>query len=278
MQDVEHLPIDIHYNKLLDWLVNRRHCKQQWQAASLIVQEKITAAVQGLPDSKEIKGLVARTDLNYFHCQQVIELLKDTSCGEKNIFGQYSSVEMKAWSDIIKIYERDGMFLAETAQMLIRNVSYEIPALKKQIARCQQVQKECDKKEADYVSKASELRKKYAASCKELGIKGDKIKSELAALVKDLPKSTHRFLSLPYGQLGYSPNNTQDEEDAKETGDGAAGAEIDFDISGITLESGGTDEGKGVATGEEAMTMLDNVRMRNLFLDDLMEVALVSDQ
>ena len=33
------------------------------------------------------------------------------------------------------------MFVAETAQMLARNVNYEIPALKKQIAKCQQIQK-----------------------------------------------------------------------------------------------------------------------------------------
>ena len=30
---------------------------------------------------------------------------------------------------------------AETAQMLARNVNYEVPALKKQIAKCQQIQK-----------------------------------------------------------------------------------------------------------------------------------------
>ena len=32
-------------------------------------------------------------------------------------------------------------FSAETAQMLARNVNYEVPALKKQIAKCQQIQK-----------------------------------------------------------------------------------------------------------------------------------------
>ena len=30
---------------------------------------------------------------------------------------------------------------------------------------------ECDKKEADYANKATELRKKYESSCKQLGIK-----------------------------------------------------------------------------------------------------------
>lgn len=37
----------------------------------------------------------------------------------------------------IKIY----YISAETAQMLARNVNYEIPAMKKQISKCQQLQK-----------------------------------------------------------------------------------------------------------------------------------------
>lgn len=371
-QGVESLPIDIHFNKLLDWLIDRRHCKQQWQAASLIVREKINAALQDMPENEELAKLLEGTYINYFHCLEIVNILKSTSAGEKNIFGQYSSQKMKDWNDIVKIYEKDGMFLAETAQMLIRNVTYEIPALKKQIAKCQQVQKECDKKEADYLSKAAELRKKYSNSCKELGIKGDKIKSELAALVKDLPKvfdgvatktqnlkgavkyyqdfrsfllnSTVkdsdclpmlRFIQDKGNTVTYEWNHgckpvhiqeaavvidTKDENDVV-VEDGAdidwgdlngttdamnVEAEIDFDISGITIESGGTDEGKGMvdieveqlgeeidwgdtgdtaeielaeasteeglASGEEALTLLDNPKTRNLFLDDLMEL------
>lgn len=370
-QDVENLPIDIHYNKLLDWLINRRHCKQQWQAASLIVREKINAALQDMPENEQLTKLLEGTYINYFHCLEIVELLKSTTAGEKNIFGQYSSQKMKDWNQIIKIYEKDGMFLAETAQMLMRNVNYEIPALKKQISKCQQVQKECDKKEADYASKVAELKKKYASSCKELGIKGDKIKSELAALVKDLPKvydevatTTQKLTgSVKYYQdfrsfllnskvpdsdilpvLRYIQQkgntvtyewkhgskpvgiedasiviDTKDEEDVvvddaadidwgylNGLEDAKVEPEIDFDISGITIESGGTDEGKGnidldveplgeeidwgdvgtaaeiqsvdqssdegVARGEDALTLLDNPKTRNLFLDDLVEL------
>ena len=35
--------------------------------------------------------------INFFHCRRIIELLKDTECGEKNIFGQYSSQKMKVF-------------------------------------------------------------------------------------------------------------------------------------------------------------------------------------
>nr|KAG5700055.1 hypothetical protein BaRGS_028292 [Batillaria attramentaria] len=83
--------------------------------------------------------------------------------------------------------------LAEAAQMLARNVNYEIPAVKKQIARCQQLQKECERKETELANNAADLRKKYAASCRQIGIEGQKIKTELAALVRDLPADFDRI-------------------------------------------------------------------------------------
>lgn len=40
--------------------------------------------------------LVSPTDINYFHCKKIIELLKeDEESGKKNMFGRYSSQRMK---------------------------------------------------------------------------------------------------------------------------------------------------------------------------------------
>jgi hypothetical protein len=47
---------------------------------------------------------------------------------------------MKDWQEIVHLYEKDNVYLAEAAQMLIRNVTYEVPSLKKQIAKCEQIQ------------------------------------------------------------------------------------------------------------------------------------------
>lgn len=47
---------------------------------------------------------------------------------------------MKDWMEIIRLYEKDNIYLAEAAQMLIRNINFEIPNIKKQIQKCEQQQ------------------------------------------------------------------------------------------------------------------------------------------
>lgn len=56
------------------------------------------------------------------------------------MFGRYGSQRMKDWQEIVKLYEKDNVYLAEASQMLMRNVAYEIPAIKKSISKCEQVQ------------------------------------------------------------------------------------------------------------------------------------------
>ena len=41
----------------------------------------------------------------------------------------------------MKLYEKKNVYMAECAQQLTRNVNYEIPALKQQISRCQQIER-----------------------------------------------------------------------------------------------------------------------------------------
>lgn len=54
--------------------------------------------------------------------------------------------------------------------MLIRNVSYEGPALRKQIAKTKQLQQELSRREVECQSSAAELRERYYAACKQYGI------------------------------------------------------------------------------------------------------------
>lgn len=67
-----------------------------------------------------------------------MEILKETEADTKNLFGRYGSQRMKDWQEILRLYERDNIYLAEAAQMLIRNVNYEVPSIKKQIQKLEQ--------------------------------------------------------------------------------------------------------------------------------------------
>ncbi|XP_017515067.3 CDK5 regulatory subunit-associated protein 3 isoform X1 [Manis javanica] len=170
-----------------DWLVDRRHCNLKWQSLVLTIREKINAAIQDMPESKEITQLLSGSYIHYFHCLRIVDLLKGTEASTKNIFGRYSSQRMKDWQEIVALYEKDNTYLVELSSLLIRNVNYEIPSLKKQIAKCQQLRQEYSRKEEEGQAGAGEMREQFYHSCKQYGITGNSVRRELLALVKDLP-------------------------------------------------------------------------------------------
>ncbi|XP_076034659.1 CDK5 regulatory subunit-associated protein 3 isoform X2 [Oratosquilla oratoria] len=181
------LPIDIHTGKLVDWLISRRHTNRDWPEAVRIVREKINNAIQDMPEHPEITKLLSGTYINYFHCLRIVEILKETEKDSKNILGWYGSQRMKDWQEVIRLYEKDSMYLAEAAQMLVRNVQYELPAIKRTIAKCDTIQQDCERKEKDCLKNAANAKDKYLQTCKQIGITGDRVKQELLELLKELP-------------------------------------------------------------------------------------------
>lgn len=183
----QNLPIDIQTSKLLDWLVDRRHSNLKWQSAVMTIREKVNAAIQDMPENEEIKQLLSGSYIHYFHCLRIVEILKGTEASSKNIFGRYSSQRMKDWQEIVSLYEVDNAYLAEVASLLSRSVSYEGPALRKQVAKAQQQQQELSRREVECQGAAADLRERYYSACKQYGISGENVARELQALVKDLP-------------------------------------------------------------------------------------------
>lgn len=120
--------------------MSRRHVNKEWQKSILNVREKINNAIQDMPVHEGIAALLSGSYINYFHCQKIVEILKETEADSKNLFGRYGSQRMKDWQEILKCYEKEHLYLAEAAQMLVRNINYEIPSLKKQIAKEEQMQ------------------------------------------------------------------------------------------------------------------------------------------
>ncbi|KAM8945614.1 CDK5 regulatory subunit-associated protein 3 [Pelodytes ibericus] len=185
--DIQNVPIDIQTSRLLDWLVDRRHCTLKWQNKVLQIREKINQALQDMPEHEEIRSLLSGTYINYFHCIRIVEILKGTEAATKNLFGRYSSQRMKDWQEILSLYQADSTYLGECGSLLVRNVSYEIPALKKQMSRCQQLVVESERRAEECLQGAAEQREQYYSSCKRYGISGEDVRKELQSLVRDVP-------------------------------------------------------------------------------------------
>lgn len=111
-----------------------------------------------------------------------------TEKDSKNMFGSYSSQRMKDWAGVLKQYEKDNLYMGEAAQILTRNVSYEIPNVRKQITQFEKLSEEAAKKSQDSIKSENILKSEYSTACQQLGIKGDKIKLELTDKLKDLPE------------------------------------------------------------------------------------------
>lgn len=195
------IPIDILTNKLPDWLISRRHCKRDWQPEVELIREKINNAIQDMPIHKGITKLLSGTYINYFHCLKIVEILKETEADSRNVFGRYGSQRMKDWQEIVRMYEKDNVYLSEAAQMLVRNVQYEVPGLKKQILKCEQMQSECERRETELKKQENSARNDFNASCQKLSIQGENIKKELVERCLELPL-VYKEMGLALKSLG----------------------------------------------------------------------------
>ena len=143
--------------------------------------------MRDMPEHQGIAALLSGAHINYFHCLKIVEILKETEADSKNFFGQYGSQRMKDWKEIVSLYQKDSLYLAEAAQLLTQNVVYEIPGLRKALVRCDNVEEECDKQEESSHRKEKELLEEFVRECKELGVEGKELRKEVIELAKDLP-------------------------------------------------------------------------------------------
>ena len=82
------------------------------------IREKIGHAIMDMPEHDRITKLLTGASINYFHCLQIVDILKETEADTKNFFGSYGSQRMKDWQEVVALYRKDNVFLAEAAQLL----------------------------------------------------------------------------------------------------------------------------------------------------------------
>ncbi|UXI18417.1 hypothetical protein NH340_JMT04360 [Sarcoptes scabiei] len=184
------IPIDIHTNKLLDWLISRRHCQKDYQKSLDLIRSKIKLAIVDMPQIDEVEDLLRKNVFDYYVCQRVLEILKKTDRSSKNIFGQYTSKRFQDWQEILKLYEKDNIYLAEDGQQLIRLVNYEVPSLKRLQSKYEQQIEEMERSILTQQKQSKNFLNEYNANCKKLRIEGesDDIRKELFDQLDQLPK------------------------------------------------------------------------------------------
>eukprot|EP00002_Diphylleia_rotans_P001947 TRINITY_DN1118_c0_g2_i1.p1 TRINITY_DN1118_c0_g2~~TRINITY_DN1118_c0_g2_i1.p1 ORF type:complete len:565 (+),score=146.07 TRINITY_DN1118_c0_g2_i1:72-1766(+) len=187
LQQEATLPIDIHYHKFLDWLVDRKRIPEQWKKSLEQIQSQVKLALVETPEYQNVQ-------MDYFYALQIRDLLKLSEGQKKDFFGRYSSKRMKDWDDVIRAYEANHIFLGEAAQYLVQQVTYEIPAMKKTIQRQLATRGEMDKRIAETHRHVQEFRDAYSRECKKLRIEGKDLQAEVHALSSQLPDTFSQIM------------------------------------------------------------------------------------
>ena len=203
---VEAEVVDVHYQSLGEWLVDRRvvpsASSESARRAALAVRlgplrERVDAALlalQGAEDEQRqrICSRFAHGYLHGYHCARVRDMVAEADGVQQGRLwtsGQTSA--WREWRDVADAYRVDAVHLAEAALLLVHAVEYEIPALRRAIARGKQAIVDFARKRDMYRSSAARSRAAYRTALAEVGLdeetKRDEIEQALAARSKELP-------------------------------------------------------------------------------------------
>ena len=134
------------------------------------------ALAEGRPELDALGALLATPEerFSYYEAAEVLEVLKGAGLAEKNFIGQYSNAYTAKWADAVRRYESGGVYLAEGAQRLVHQCSYELPELKKEVSRAEKELCELQRREAEYLRLAEAAQKRFEEACakRKIGVCG----------------------------------------------------------------------------------------------------------
>lgn len=173
--------------------MDRRIVPHKWLDQQKQIRDAIAALYPELPmASDELSKFRTKKpsheELNYFDCKFIFQCLERSDEGAaKNFFGQYTSPVLKRWNALVRQYEKNNVFAAETARIIAQNTAFEIPFLKKSIQQNDKQVADNNRKMTDLTRSIAEYKRKLETSCADMGIEGNNFRDELIRLPLELP-------------------------------------------------------------------------------------------
>jgi hypothetical protein len=118
--------IDIHYEKIKDWLINRNYLTSNWHETLKTIRSLRKQACDELPDNKDIKLIIDSGELDYFKCQNILDILKTIEVESTSFLGFGGNKRLKMWNYIMKLYNTDNVYMAEISSSLVNITNFEM--------------------------------------------------------------------------------------------------------------------------------------------------------
>lgn len=195
--------IDINYEKVKDWLMDRSFLPADYVKQLKQIRAYIKHALKELKDrhqelkdkqpekEKPVADLLeqirqdtekSQTDeatiIDYFYTKKIVEVLEkaDEAEGSGFLFGFVGgSKRLKLWKHVLKTYETNCINLAEITGYVIQNVKYEIPSLSSSMYSLRTQLESLDKKEEDWKKSLELIKREFSEACEKLSIHKDKV-------------------------------------------------------------------------------------------------------
>lgn len=170
-------PLDVSYNRVPGWLVERHKLPPDWLKRHQAIQKKVSEAALDLSQGflSQFSG-GEESPMSYFIIKQVRDKLAETS--ERGLFGRLAG-SASTWDKLVKALEKSLIYLGEAGQTLTQNVDFEIPFLKKQGEGIDKQISDHERKHADCIKNAVSSAAAFEKECRSIGIQGNDIRAEI---------------------------------------------------------------------------------------------------
>lgn len=175
------LPIDIDYSKFLPWLIDRRRIPSDWhihlKAARTLARTAYTETPSDITAELSLPSTLAAHDfLPYHSCRTALRTLLAESAPaawgsrDTDLLGRFKSPLHRAWAAAVAAFEKSHVYLADSAQLLVRHADVDASAMRQGITRLTAELTDLTRKEGPAQQAVVDALHRFHTECAQYGI------------------------------------------------------------------------------------------------------------